>query len=138
MSRNESAVRVERQQQGRIASHSASTSDRMWLDSSIVRPRARSLVLRAFPEHGLHQRVESLDVGSSRISSSASEASAATSATFCRFPLEYAARLLRRIEIEALQQLGPALGVQPAAQPAEQVDDFAAGQVRPQGHRRAT
>ena len=48
------------------------------------------------------------DVGSSRISSSASEASAATSATFWRLPFEYARPFLRRVELEALEQLGAA------------------------------
>lgn len=37
------------------------------------------------------------------------------------------------IEVEALQQVGTALLVQPAAQPAEQVDHLTAGQVGPQG-----
>jgi hypothetical protein len=41
------------------------------------------------------------------------------------------AGLLARVEVEALQQLGAALGVQATAQPAEQVDGLASGQVRP-------
>jgi hypothetical protein len=43
------------------------------------------------------------------------------------------AGLLGRVELEAVGQGLPALGVQAAAQPAEQVDDLAAGQARPQG-----
>ena len=46
-------------------------------------------------------------------------------------------RLLRRVQREPLDQVLPALGVQAgarAAQAAEQVDDLAAGQARPQGH----
>ena len=40
--------------------------------------------------------------------------------------------LLRRVELEALDQLGAALLVDAAAQPAEQVDDLAAGEVGPE------
>ena len=76
------------------------------------------------------------DVGSSRTSSSTSEASAATSATFCRLPLEYVRALLGRVELEPLEQLARGAVVEPAAQPAEQVDHLAAGEVRPQRRRR--
>ncbi len=43
------------------------------------------------------------------------------------------AGLLGRVELEAFGQVLPALGVQAAAQPAQEVDDLAAGQARPQG-----
>ena len=68
-------------------SHSASTSARMWLDSSTVRPASRSLgdALAGRPPPSAGRGPE---VGSSSSSSSTSEASAATSATFCRLPLE--------------------------------------------------
>ena len=97
------------------------------------RAAARPLILRALPEHGFHQRVESrrrlvqdqqLGVGGER----------RHQRHLLPVALGIRARLLRRIEVEALQQLGPALGIEPTAQPAEQVDDLAAGQVRPQGH----
>ena len=74
-------------------SHSASTSARMWLDSSTVRPRRFS--------SSMHSRKTSSisgsrpDVGSSSSSSSTSDASAATSATFCRLPFEYVRAFLR-------------------------------------------
>jgi hypothetical protein len=42
------------------------------------------------------------------------------------------APLLAGVQVEALQQLGAAPRVQPAAQPAEQVDHLATGQARPQ------
>ncbi len=112
-------------------SHSASTSARMWLESSTVRPR-RALVLRRTSWNTASISGSSPEVGSSRISSSTSEASAATSATFWRLPLEYARPFFVRVELEALEQLVAARGVEPAAQPAEQVDHLAAGEVRPQ------
>jgi hypothetical protein len=39
---------------------------------------------------------------------------------------------LRGVEVEALEQFGAPLGVEPATHPPEQVDDLAAGKVRPQ------
>ena len=74
------------------------------------------------------------EVGSSRMSSSAVEASAATRPTFCRLPLEYVRALLGGVELEALEQLVAPLRVEVAAEPAEQVDDLAAAQLRPQRH----
>ena len=67
-------------------SASASTSLRMWLESSTVRPsrRTSSMALRKTASIS----GSSPEVGSSRRSSSTSEARAATRATFCRFPLE--------------------------------------------------
>ncbi len=67
-------------------SHSASTSDRMWLDSSTVRPPWRSSSMHS--RNAASISGSSPLVGSSRMSRSASEASAAISATFCRLPLE--------------------------------------------------
>ena len=67
-------------------SHSASTSARMWLDSSTVRPSALTSRTQSWKTDSISG--SSPDVGSSRISSSALEASAATRATFCRLPLE--------------------------------------------------
>ena len=48
--------------------------------------------------------------------------------------LRVRAALLRRVELEALEQLGAPPRVEPAAQAAEQVDRLAAGQRRPQVH----
>jgi hypothetical protein len=67
-------------------SASASASDRMWLDSSTVRPARRSSATQSRKTASISgSRPE---VGSSSTSSSASLASAATSATFCLLPLE--------------------------------------------------
>ena len=68
-------------------SHSASTSDRMWLDSSTVRPplaAPRTHVL----EDRLHQRVEARRSARRGGRARRRTANAATSATFCRLPLE--------------------------------------------------
>ena len=67
-------------------SQSASTSDRMWLDSRTVRPRDRSSRITCWNWDSING--SSPDVGSSSSSSSTSAANAATSATFCRLPLE--------------------------------------------------
>ena len=67
-------------------SQSASTSARMWLDSSTVRPSALSSRMQSWNTASISG--SSPDVGSSRMSSSADDASAATSATFWRLPLE--------------------------------------------------
>lgn len=64
-------------------SHSASISDRMWLDSSTVRPRPLGL-MQSWNTASING--SSPVVGSSMISSSTSEASAATMATFCLLP----------------------------------------------------
>ena len=114
-----------------IRSQSASTSARMWLDSSTVRSPRR------FSSRMTSRNTSSIsgsrpEVGSSRISSSTSEASAATSADLLPVALGVGAALLARVELEALQQLVAALAVESAAQPAEQVDHLAAGEVRPQ------
>ena len=67
-------------------SHSASTSARMWLESSTVRPLLARSSMHAWNTASMSG--SSPEVGSSSMSSSASEASAATSATFWRLPLE--------------------------------------------------
>ena len=113
-----------------IRSARASTSVRMWLESRIEGPGllGRDLVL----EDGLHQWVQP-EVGSSRTSSSTSEASAATMATFCRLPLEW----LRPFFVGSARsaraggRAGPRRG---HAERAEQVDRLPAGHPRPQGH----
>ena len=68
-------------------SHTASTSARMWLESSTVRPSSRSSAMHS--RNAASISGSRPDVGSSSSSSSTSEASAATSATFWRLPLEY-------------------------------------------------
>ncbi len=68
-------------------SHSASTSARMWLDSSTVRSPPAT-ISRTVSWNTVSMSGSSPEVGSSRINSSASDASAATSATFWRLPLE--------------------------------------------------
>ena len=67
-------------------SQSASTSARMWLESRTVRPRRRSSLMHCWKTSSISGSRP--DVGSSRISSSTSEARAATRPTFCLLPLE--------------------------------------------------
>ena len=67
-------------------SHSASTSARMWLDNRTLRPSSRSS--RTTSWNTISINGSRPDVGSSSRYSSTSEANAATSATFCRLPLE--------------------------------------------------
>jgi hypothetical protein len=97
------------------------------------RAPAVALVGDDLTEAGLHQRVQprgglvqqqQLDVGGER----------GHQGDLLAVALGVGAGLLARVQVEQLQQLGPALGVQPAPQPAQQVDDLAAGQGRPQGH----
>ena len=66
-------------------SQSASTSARMWLESSTVRPA--TAYSRTHSVNTASISGSSPEVGSSSSSSSTSEASAATSATVCRLPL---------------------------------------------------
>ena len=88
-------------------SHSSSTSARMWLESSTVRPRLARL-LDAGLEHRLHQRVEpggrlvedeQLGVGGER----------GDERDLLPVALGVRAALLRRVELEALEQLGAPL-----------------------------
>ena len=103
----------------------------MWLDSRNVRPSAAASRTTCWKTASISgSRPE---VGSSIRNSSTSAASAATSATFCRLPFEYA-RPFVRVQLEALEKPVATARVQTAAQPAEQVDGLAAGQVRPQSH----
>src|SRR5258708_6713987 len=89
--------------------------------------------LDAVRERSLHQRMEArggrvqdeqLHVGGQR----------RDQRNLLEVALGVRAGLLGRVEIETLKQAGPPLGVHAAAQPAEEVDDLAAGEVRPQGH----
>ena len=67
-------------------SHRVSTSARMWLESRTEVPAAARSVTTAWKTASM--RGSSPEVGSSRTSSSTSQARAATSATFWRLPLE--------------------------------------------------
>ena len=67
-------------------SQSFSTSARMWLDSRMLLPSLRMSSTQSSNTDSI--RGSSPDVGSSRSRSSASVASAATRATFCRLPFE--------------------------------------------------
>ncbi len=112
-------------------SQSASTSARMWLDSRTVRPsrccssritwRKTSSISGSRPGGRLVED-EQLDVGGER----------GDEGDLLPVALGVGPALLARVEVEALQQLGAAPGVEAAAEPAEQVDDLAAGQVGPQ------
>src|SRR5437867_9258395 len=113
-------------------SQRASTSARMWLESSTVRPWALTSRMQSWKTASI--KGSRPDVGSSRSRSSASEASAATRPTFWRFPLGVHARLLGRIELEALEKLVPPPPVEVAAEPTEEIDDLSAAEVRPQAH----
>ena len=74
-------------------SHSCSTSERMWLDSSTVAPAARTRAISSWKTTSISG--SSPLVGSSRMYRSAGTANAAMSATFCRLPFEYARPFLR-------------------------------------------
>ena len=87
----------------------------------------------ALLEDRLHQRVEpggrlvedeQLDVGGER----------GDERDLLPVALGVGAALLGRVQLEPLDQLGAPLLVEPAAQPAEQVDGLAAGEVGPQVH----
>ncbi len=58
----------------------------MWLESRMLRPRAFSSAITSWKTISING--SSPEVGSSRISSSTCEASAAMIATFCLLPLE--------------------------------------------------
>jgi hypothetical protein len=97
------------------------------------RAPAAALLHDALTKDGLHQRVqargrlvqdEQLHVGGQR----------GHERDLLAVALRVGAALLGRIEVEALEQLASASRVQAAAQPAEQVDDLAAGEVGPQRH----
>ena len=97
------------------------------------RPPSLPLLLDALAERGLHQRVEpggrlveqqQLHIGGER----------GDERDLLPVPLGVGARPDRRVELEPFDQAGPALLVKPAAEPAEQVDHLAAGEVRPEAH----
>ena len=113
-----------------MRSHSLSTSDRMWLDSRIVRPW--SLSSRAMSENTASMSGSRPAVGSSSRNTSARR-QGCDERDLLPVALGVAAALLGRVEVEALEQRGATVLVEVAAQPAEQVDDLAAGEVRPQG-----
>src|SRR5439155_19499693 len=100
--------------------------------SSTVRPWALTSRMQSWKTASI--KGSRPDVGSSRSRSSASEASAATRPTFWRFPLGVHARLLGRIELEALEKLVPPPPVEVAAEPTEEIDDLSPAEVRPQAH----
>ena len=113
-------------------SQSASTSARMWLDSSTVRPWPCSSA-DALAEHLLHQRVqaggrlvqqEQLDVGGER----------GDQRDLLPVALGVRPAFLVGSRSKRSSSSARRARVQPAAQPAEQVDHLAAGQVRPQRH----
>ena len=114
-------------------SQSRSTSARMWLESSTAWPSVAELV-DALAEDRLHQRVEAgrrlvehqqLDVG--RRARRPARPSAGCPWSSCGPSWSGRARSARAARSRRCS-------VEPAAQPAEQVDDLAAGQVRPQVH----
>ena len=113
-----------------MRSRGASASLRMWLESSRVAPPARS--------SRTHSRnVSSMSgsrplVGSSSRKSSTREASAATSATFCRLPLEYDRAFFVGSRSNSSRSSSRRARVVAALQPPEQVDRLAAGEARPQ------
>ena len=95
-------------------SHSASTSARMWLDSSTVRPAFAQLADDVLEDH-LHQRVETggrlvqevqLDVGRKR----------RDQRHLLPVALGVGAALLRRVELEPFQQIAAPCPVEAAAQ----------------------
>ena len=114
-------------------SHSASTSDEdvAGEQHGAARARARSATHARKTSSISGSRPE---VGSSRISSSTSDAKRGDQRDLLPVALGVRAALLRRVELEALQQLLAAPLVQAAAQPAEQVDRLAAAEVGPQRH----
>ena len=89
-------------------SHSASTSARMWLDSRTVRPSALTSRMQSWKTASISgSRPE---VGSSRISSSALRGERGDQADLLPVALRVGARLLRGIELEALEQLVSSAG----------------------------
>ena len=111
-------------------SESASASLRMWLDSRTVQPRSRSSCTQV-AERLLHQRVESarrlveqveLGVGSQR----------RDERDLLPVALRVRPRLLGRVEVEHVEQLGATSRIVPALQPTHQVDDLAAGEIGPE------
>jgi len=108
-------------------------SARMWLDSSTVRPRRRSSSTHSRKTASISGSRP--DVGSSRISSSASLAGprSAPPSAGCPWsrPGLFAGSRANR-SISSGRRLGSAADPAPAA--GQQVDDLAAGQARPQGH----
>ncbi len=112
-------------------SQSASTSARMWLESSTVRPPA--LLGDALAEHRSYQGIEArtgfiqdqqLDVGGER----------GDQRDLLPIALGVVAALDSWIESETLEETLAVARIEAAAQSAEQVDDLAARQAWPQRH----
>ena len=110
-------------------------AERLDLGQDVAREQHRAagagLLAHALREHRLHQRVEArgglveqqqLDVGGER----------GDQRHLLPVPLAVAAAAPGRVEVEALEQVRAAARVDAAPQPAEQVDDLAAGERRPQ------
>ena len=113
-------------------SHSRSTSARMWLLSRTERPSSLKSSMHSVntasisgsrPGRRLVEH-EQLDVGRQR----------GHEGDLLAVALGVGAALLGGVELEPLDQVGAPPLVDPAAQPAEQVDDLAAGERRPQVH----
>src|SRR6266536_3504821 len=112
-------------------------AERLDLGEDVAGEQSRAPVGAFVPDavakHRLHQRVqagcrlveeEQLHVGCER----------RDQGDLLAVALRVRPALLRRVEVEALQQFGPLFLVEPAAQAAQQADHLTAGQVGPQGH----
>ncbi len=97
------------------------------------RPAAPPLVPHAVPERRLHQRVQP-GRGLVQDQQLAVRGQGGDQRHLLPVAGGVGAGLLGRVQPEPLDQAVPAGRVQPAAQPAEQVDDLAAGQAGPQRH----
>ena len=113
-------------------SHRRSTSAMTWLDMSTVRPWPAAY--RTASTNTSAWSGSSPEVGSSRITRSHGAASAATSMTFCRLPLELGADRFTRIQAEGLDEVGLARPVAPAAQGGEGIEGLRPRECGPQRH----
>lgn len=95
-------------------SHSCSTSERMWLDSTDT-PSARRCLTTSWNSRSMGVQTGGRFVQDQQLGV---EASAAISATFCRLPLEYARAFLRGIQLESFDQLLDGAVPRSAAHPA--------------------
>ncbi len=108
----------------------ASTCARMWLDSRTVRPASRASRMHSWKTASM--RGSRSRVGWSSSSRSTSPSQRGHQCDLLPVALGVGAALLGGVQVEPLAQLVPAGRVSAAAQPGEQVDRLAAGQVRPQ------
>ena len=111
-------------------SHRASTWARMWLDSRTVRPS--SMISRMVSWKIASISGSRPDVGSSRMSSSASGRERGDERDLLPVALRVRAPLLRRVELEPVEELVAPAPVEPAPELPEQVDHLAPRQVGPQ------